>query len=90
MTDAAARYQEKVLPSGAFARLPASLKGKHFILAQGEAKLTGQDVVWTLIAQNLTIDGESVTYEQLMDRDLRDVMEINSMLNATLEGPVKP
>lgn len=82
-------HQEKVLPSGAFARLPCALKGSHWVAAQAEANAKQQDIVWTILAQNLTLDGEPVTYQQLMDSDLRDAMAINQMLNAILLGPIK-
>lgn len=85
--------KEVVLPSGAFCKVRV-LTGRDWLSARIQidaSKETGEplDLIFLLSTQCVTIDDKPVTYVQMMDMDLRDVMKITSVVNGFINGPIK-
>lgn len=82
------KVKEVTLPTGAFCRVRV-LTGRDWIEARAISDKTQQDFVFTLATLCCQIDDVQVTYEQLMDMDLRDVMALQTAVNGFLNGPIK-
>lgn len=81
--------REIVLPSGKFCK-SRRLCGRDWVNGRriADANLA-LDLGFILATMCITIDGETVTYEQLMDMDLRDVMPIVKIVGDYLSSPVR-
>ena len=77
---------EIVLPSGRFAKI-RGLTGKDYLEAV-KASREGQDMSFVMVTLAVTIDDKPVTYQDLQDMDLRDVMTIMPEITKFLSGPI--
>lgn len=86
MTDAT---KEVVLPSGAFAKF-RRLTGRDLLAARkiGDTDDT-LDMIFVLMTLCVTIDEKPVTYEQLLDMDMRDVIAIQKEIGSYVSGPIR-
>jgi len=78
---------EMVLPSGRFARIE-NARGEHLLKAL-RADTEGKDTTFYLISLLCTIDGEAVSYQDLLDMDLRDALALQRMASKLLGTPIQ-
>jgi len=78
--------REVILPSGAFARV-RRLTGRDYIVVRASA--AGKDIGFLMITKAVTIDGAPVSYEQLLDMDILDVLKLNSEVEQLISGSFK-
>lgn len=84
----AEQRNETVLPSGAFATV-RTLKGEDLLEANRILVRTGQDMAFTLMSLSMTVDGKPVTYRQLVEMDIRDVLVLQQILSPYLTGAIR-
>jgi hypothetical protein len=77
---------EIVLPTGGFARI-AALRGKHYIEAY-HMSLTGKELLFTLIVVATTVEGKQLTYEDMLEMDIRDVTALVNHVSKFVSSPV--
>lgn len=80
-------FAEVVLPSGKFARI-RMLTGRDYIVAQ-QQMAAGRDMLFTFMSLATMIDDKSVTYDELLDMDMRDVNAIVGVVSKFVTGPVR-
>lgn len=76
------------LPSGKVAILRNG-KGIDLLHAQMKAK-TSEEIPYALIAELTEIDGQKLVYEDILDMDLTDVIELQSAISGKLEKKPTP
>lgn len=76
------------LPSGKVAVLRNG-KGIDLLHAQMKAK-TSEEIPYALIAELTEIDGQTLVYEDILDMDLADVIELQSAISGKLEKKTPP
>lgn len=64
------------LPSGAKAEIKDAFKGKHIRKAQAISGGDSDKVIYSLIAQLVSIDGANILMEDLDEMDGRDVLKL--------------
>lgn len=76
------------LPSGKVAILRNG-KGIDLLHAQMKAK-TSEEIPYALIAELTEIDGQKLVYEDILDMDLTDVIELQNAISGKLEKKPTP
>ena len=69
------------LPSGKTAEIKPG-KGKHLLNATRKAK-QADEVVFALISELVTLDGEPILYEDLLEMDLPDVVALQGEVSGS-------
>jgi len=79
---------EIVLPSGAFAYIRV-LKARDLLAAMAQMTVeSDKDVGVILITLGVKIDGKNLTYDEVLDMDLRDFVALQTKMGTYLVGPV--
>lgn len=82
------KSKEIVLPTGAYCNV-RTLTGRDWLAGRVIAELNKADIIFTLATLCTKIDDKPLSYDQLLDMDLRDVMVLTKLINEYLNGPVK-
>lgn len=75
------------LPSGKIAVLKSG-KGLDLLHAQMKAK-SSEEIPYALIAELAEIDGQSLVYEDILEMDLSDVIELQSAISGKFQPTKK-
>jgi len=78
---------ETVLPSGRFARIERAT-GAHLLQAMRAPEIK-QDISFTLITLICKIDDKAITYQDLLDMDLRDALKLQQLASNLLSSPMQ-
>ena len=78
--------KEIVLPSGKFARIETPLRGRQLIQAQSTKN---QDIIATLVSIAITIDDKRLTYDEVLNLDIRDYIAIQKLVTDEIGGPIE-
>jgi len=79
-------YREVILPSGAFAKV-RSLTGRDYLMMK--EPIGDKDLMFVMITRAVVIDDAPITYEQLLDMDMRDVSALGTEMAKYVSGPVR-
>ena len=78
--------KEVVLPSGRFAKI-RGLTGKDYLEA-AKPENKNLNMAFLFVTLSVTIDEQPVTYREMEEMDLRDVMAILPEINKFFSGPI--
>ena len=78
--------KEVVLPSGRFAKV-RGLTGRDYLEA-AKPENKNLNMAFVMVTLSVTIDDQPVTYQDMEEMDLRDVMVILPEINKFFSGPI--
>lgn len=81
--------KERVLPSGRFAKTRPMTGRDYLALSARGSSDPDANVVFLMLILSTTIDDQPITYEQLLDMDMRDINALACQVIEYVSGPIR-